>query len=135
MLHLIAHYEGDKAKYFFPNLKDILPCKFCRESTARFLEEMPPKSPADRWLYDFHNRVNKKLRDQCKEDPRVICPPPDPSFEKVSAHYESLLEKEPDAPPGMDFLFCIAYNYTSEKESIYRHFFAMLAKHYSVSQA
>ena len=53
MLHLIAHYEGDKAKYFFPNLKDILPCKFCRESTAKFLEEMPPKSPADRWLYDY----------------------------------------------------------------------------------
>lgn len=130
MLHLIAHYEGDKAKYFFPNLKDILPCKFCRESTAKFLEEMPPKSPADRWLYDFHNRVNKKLRDQCKEDPRVICPPPDPTFEEVASHYEALLEKEPDAPPGMDFLFCIAYNYTSEKEGIYRHFFAMLAKHY-----
>jgi hypothetical protein len=83
-----------------------------------------------KWLYDFHNRVNKKLRDQCKEDPRVICPPPDPSFEEVSAHYDALLEKEPDAPPGMDFLFCIAYNYTSEKEDIYRHFFAMLAKHY-----
>jgi hypothetical protein len=74
--------------------------------------------------------VNKKLRDQCKEDPRVICPPPDPSFEEVASHYDALLEKEPDAPPGMDFLFCIAYNYTSEKEGIYRHFFAMLAKHY-----
>jgi hypothetical protein len=83
-----------------------------------------------KWLYDFHNRVNKKLRDQCKEDPRVICPPADPSFEQVKKHYDALLEKEPTAPPGMDFLFCIAYNYTSEKEDIYRHFFAMLARHY-----
>jgi hypothetical protein len=111
-------------------MKDILPCRFCRESTEVFLHEDPPKHPLSKWLYDFHNRVNKKLRDQCKEDPRVICPPPDPSFEKVSAHYDELLQKEPDAPPGMDFLFCIAYNYTSEKEDIYRHFFAMLAKHY-----
>jgi hypothetical protein len=129
LLHLVAHQRKD-AGPFMLTMKDILPCRFCRESTEVFLHEDPPKHPLSKWLYDFHNRVNKKLRDQCKEDPRVICPPPDPSFEKVSAHYDELLQKEPDAPPGMDFLFCIAYNYTSEKEDIYRHFFAMLAKHY-----
>ena len=129
LLHLVAHETPNSAK-FMMTMKDILPCKFCRESTTKFLAEMPPTSPIDKWLYDFHNRVNKKLRDQCKEDPRVICPPPDPTFEQVSAHYGSLLAKEPTAPPGMDFLFCIAYNYTSEKEGIYRHFFEMLARHY-----
>ena len=129
LLHLIAHQRKD-AGPLMTTMKDILPCRFCRESTEVFLHEDPPKQPLSKWLYDFHNRVNKKLRDQCKEDPRVICPPPDPSFEKVSAHYEELLQKEPDAPPGMDFLFCIAYNYTTEKEGIYRHFFEMLARHY-----
>ena len=129
LLHLVAH-QRKEAGPLMMTMKDILPCRFCRESTEVFLHEDPPKQPLSKWLYDFHNRVNKKLRDQCKEDPRVICPPPDPSFEKVSAHYEELLQKEPDAPPGMDFLFCIAYNYTSEKEGIYRHFFDMLAKHY-----
>ena len=111
-------------------MKDILPCKFCRESTSVFLHEDPPKQPLTKWLYDLHNRVNKKLRDQCKDDPRVICPPADPAFERVATHYEELLQKTPSAPPGMDFLFCIAYNYTKEKEGIYRHFFDLLADVY-----
>jgi hypothetical protein len=113
-------------------MKDILPCKFCRESTAVFLHEDPPKQPLGKWLYDLHNRVNKKLRDQCREDPRVICPPADPSFEEVKTHYDALVEKEPNAPPGMDFLFCIAYNYTPtpEKEGVYRNFFDLLSDVY-----
>jgi hypothetical protein len=133
MLHLIAHSKTTKdPTRFFDTLKDILPCKFCRESTAAFLHESPPAPPFDKWMYDFHNRVNKKLRDQCKDDPRVICPPADPTFEEVASHYEALLQKEPNAPPGMDFLFCIAYNYTPtpEKEGIYRHFFDLLSDVY-----
>lgn len=133
MLHLIAHSKTTKdPTRFFDTLKDILPCKFCRESTAAFLHESPPAPPFDKWMYDFHNRVNKKLRDQCREDPRVICPPADPTFESVNTHYEALLQKEPNAPPGMDFLFCIAYNYTPtpEKEGIYRHFFDLLSHVY-----
>ena len=126
LLHLIAHGHTDSAR-LMNTLKDILPCKFCRESTSTFLAQDPPKQPLTKWLYDLHNRVNKKLRDQCKSDPRVICPPPDPSFEEVSAHYDELSHKQPDAPPGMDFLFCVAYNYTPEKEGIYRHFFEELS--------
>jgi hypothetical protein len=133
MLHLIAHSKTTKdPTRFFDTLKDILPCKFCRESTAAFLHESPPAPPFDKWMYDFHNRVNKKLRDQCKDDPRVICPPADPTFKEVASHYEALLQKPPNAPPGMDFLFCIAYNYTPtpEKEGIYRHFFDLLTDVY-----
>ena len=130
LLHLIAHQRPKEAGPFMMTMKDILPCKFCRESTSVFLHEDPPKQPLTKWLYDFHNRVNKKLRDQCKDDPRVICPPADPTFERVATHYEELLQKTPSAPPGMDFLFCIAYNYTKEKEGIYRHFFDLLADVY-----
>lgn len=130
LLHLIAHQRPKEAEALMMTLKDILPCKFCRESTAAFLHEDPPKQPLTKWIYDFHNRVNKKLRDQCREDPRVICPPADPSFEEVKKHYDELLAKEPTAPPGMDFLFCIAYNYTTEKEGIYRNFFDLLSDVY-----
>ena len=134
LLHLIAHQpqQPKEAEQFMMTMKDILPCRFCRESTEVFLREDPPKQPLTKWLYDFHNRVNKKLRDQCKDDPRVICPPADPTFESVAAHYEALLQKAPNAPPGMDFLFCIAYNYTPtpEKEGIYRHFFDLLSDVY-----
>ena len=132
MLHLIAHSKPKDPARFFDTLKDILPCKFCRESTTQFMHEMPFRKDPEKWMYDFHNRVNKKLRDQCREDPRVICPPADPSFEEVKKHYDELLTKEPNAPPGMDFLFCIAYNYTPtpEKESIYRNFFDLLSDVY-----
>lgn len=129
LLHLIAH-EKPNATKFMNGLKDILPCKFCRESTTEFLKKDPPHVPLSEWLYNLHNRVNKKLRDQCREDPRVICPPPDPSFEDVTAHYETLLQSKPTAPPGMDFLFCIAFNYTPEKEGIYRDFYTALSEVY-----
>lgn len=115
-------------------LKDILPCKFCRESTAEFLKQDPPHAPLDKWMYDLHNRVNKKLRDQCKSDPRVICPHPDPTFEAVKKHYDELLAAKPNAPPGMDFLFCVAFNYTPEKEAIYREFYTELAEVYPYSE-
>jgi hypothetical protein len=95
-------------------MKDILPCRFCRESTAKFIEEMPvDMSNISKWMYDLHNKVNNKLRVQCKQDPKVICPPPDPSFEAVSAVYQKLLVSTPTAIPGMDFLFCVMYNYAS----------------------
>jgi hypothetical protein len=129
LLHLIAHEKTNAIK-FMNMVKDILPCKFCRESTTEFLKQDPPHTPLDKWVYDLHNRVNKKLRDQCREDPRVICPHPDPPFEEVSKQYEELLRTKPNAPPGIDFLFCIAFNYTPEKADIYRTFYEELAEVY-----
>jgi hypothetical protein len=118
LCHLVAHsYTGKHTalyRSFFEVLKDVLPCRFCRESTTKFVEENPPDMQnIKKWLYDLHNRVNNKLRSQCKEDTKVICPPPDPHFEAVSKIYTSLLDQKPTSPPGMDFLFCVAYNYKS----------------------
>jgi hypothetical protein len=62
--------------------------------------------------------VNKKLRDQCAEDPRVICPPEDPLFNEVTEMYTHLLKKKPNVPPGMDFLYCVVYNYPKYAEEI-----------------
>jgi hypothetical protein len=136
LLHLIAaeDLQTHHKKALFIAQQYILPCRFCRESTIEFMAgEFKYREPADRWLYDLHNRVNKKLRDQCAEDPKVICPPPDPTFSSIKKHYLDLLEKTPNVPPGMDFLFCVVYNYkevTPEKTDAYRAFFDALLEVY-----
>jgi len=119
LYHLVAYsYDGrhrEKYKAFFEAMKTTLPCRFCRESTTKFIEgtiiPLENKAVLSRWMYDLHNMVNQKLRSQCKDDPRVICPPDDPTFEEVTSHYEGLLCGKPRAPPGLDFLFCVAYNF------------------------
>ena len=134
LLHLIAAEDlpTPNKKRLFIAQQYILPCRFCRESTMEFMAgEFKYHEPADRWLYDLHNRVNKKLRDQCKEDPKVICPPEDPTFKDIKSHYLDLLAKKPSVPPGMDFLFCVVFNYkdkdlTTEKKDAYRNFFEAL---------
>jgi hypothetical protein len=153
LLHLIAEEYPDMPKkqdamhyeLFFQSMKDVLPCRFCRESTSNFMAQpefslhsaLASKHALTRWLYDLHNRVNKKLRDQCAEDPRVICPPPDPSFEAVRAVYENLTRVTPTAIPGVDFLYAIVYNYpktakeiTSDKLRYYFDFFINLSHVY-----
>jgi hypothetical protein len=94
-------------------MKDVLPCKFCRASTAEFVHKHPLRSTPGKWLYDIHNMVNHKLRTQCRDDPAVIDPGPDPSFEEVKKHYMSL---KPTAVPGGDFLGAIAANYPDDPE-------------------
>lgn len=123
--HLVASTYPEKPdaitqrKYelFFVAMKDVLPCRFCRESTTKFMEELPlhpamkNRETLTKWLYDLHNKVNEKLRNQCKDDPRVICPPPDPSLSAVRDVYQGLLSADPKVPPGLDFLWCVVYNY------------------------
>jgi len=136
LLHLVAAEDlsTHRKKDLFIAQQYILPCRFCRESTIEFMAgDFKYREPADRWLYDLHNRVNKKLRDQCAEDPKVICPPPDPKFADIKQHYLDLLRKTPNVPPGMDFLFCVVYNYkdvTPEKTQRYRDFFDALLQVY-----
>ncbi len=112
-------------------IKDILPCRFCRESTAQYTRELPLKGDPGRWLYDLHNKVNHKLRTQCKEDPTVVDPGPDPSFEVIKRRYMSM---KPTNVPGRDFLFSIAANYPDDPEpdqmAIQRRFLALLADVY-----
>lgn len=50
---------------FFINLGHVLPCKYCRESYLRYVQESPPATESrgalTRWLWEIHNRVNAKL--------------------------------------------------------------------------
>jgi hypothetical protein len=113
------------------DLKDVLPCKFCRASTTEFVAEHPIRKPYGRWLYDIHNRVNHKLRTQCATDPAVINPGPDPEFEDIQRRYEAM---KPNAVPGRDFLMAVAYNFPTvpepEQIEIQRRFIQNLRESY-----
>jgi hypothetical protein len=130
LFHLIAFKT--QGRDVLEDMKDILPCKFCRESTREFVKRHPLTPPYGRWLYDIHNMVNNKLRLQATDDPKVIDPGPDPEFEEVKARYESM--KEPDAVPGRDFLMAVAYNFPASPEprdmSTQREFLHHLAEAY-----
>lgn len=58
-------------KNFFINLKNVLPCRYCRESYEEFIKTDPDARLMDtvfesrdtltEWVYKLHQRVNKKL--------------------------------------------------------------------------
>ena len=130
LFHLIA-FKADHPDDVLNAMKDILPCRFCRESTTQFVKEHPLRGDPGKWLYDLHNRVNDKLRTQCKDDAAVADPGPDPSFAEVKSRYLAL---KPTAVPGRDFLFSIAVNYPDapepEQMATQRTFLHALAKVY-----
>jgi hypothetical protein len=130
LFHLIA-FRSPHPEEVLLMIKDVLPCRFCRESTAQFTRELPLKGDPGKWLYDLHNKVNHKLRTQCKDDPTIVNPGPDPSFEEVKERY---MKMKPTNVPGRDFLFSVAVNYPDEPEpeqmAIQRRFLQLLADVY-----
>lgn len=112
LFHLIA-FRSKHPQEVLMDMKDILPCPFCRESTAKFVRESPPAAPYGKWLYDLHCKVNAKLRRQAETDPSVIDPGQDPTFEEVKTKYDAM---KPTAVPGRDFLMAVAYNYPDAPE-------------------
>lgn len=112
-------------------MKDILPCRFCRESTTQFVHDHPLRGDPAKWLYEIHNMVNHKLRTQAKTDPTVVDPGPDPSFEEIKKRYIAM---KPTAVPGRDFLFSVATNYPDEPEpqdmATQRQFLKLLSETY-----
>lgn len=128
LFHRIAFHSKnpDVLKY----IAEVLPCKFCRNSTRRFVKENPynPSNPA-RWLYEIHNMVNHKLRSQSLVDKKVINPGPDPSFEDVSAKYKNRSLNE---LVGQEFLLSVAVNFspTPKRTAIQKRFLHGLAEAY-----
>jgi len=125
LFHTVA--KNPDSKDLLLGLKDVLPCKFCRQSTSKFTNQIPFVN-AERWIYDLHNKVNHKLRTQCKYNAKVQDPGPDPSFESVHEKFEHFHEKG----LGADFLFSVATNFTptSRRTEIQRKFLHDLAKVY-----
>ena len=127
LFHRVAFHAKDKS--VLKNLGEVLPCKFCRKSTLKYMRQNPQKGDAGKWLYEIHNMVNNKLRTQCAEDPKVINPGPDPSFEEVKKMYADRIM---DDNFGGKFLLSIATNFenTTHKLAIQKRFLANLAKSY-----
>ena len=130
LFHLIA-FKSEHPDDVLNDMKDVLPCKFCRASTTEFVKKHPLRGDPGKWLYDIHNMVNDKLRTQCADDPAVVNPGEDPSFEEVKARYSKM---KPTEVPGRDFLFSIAANYPTVPEphdmSVQRQFLHHLSKAY-----
>ena len=138
LFHLVA-FTSKHPDDVLNQMKDVLPCKFCRASTTKFVHEHPlhpsgsgnPRGDPGKWLYDIHNMVNNKLRSQCADDPAVINPGPDPEFEAIKKQYLAL---KPVAVPGGDFLGSIAANYpdqpTTEEMATQRTFLHALHHEY-----
>ena len=128
ILHLIAAEGNSHAKETLNIMPFILPCKYCRKSAQRFWKQSKPHGDLQRWMYDFHNKVNHKLEKQHAEDPKCPLPVPAPPFEQIQKRYKAILDSSPKEIPGRDFLYSIAYNYNPEeqKESNHKTFWITL---------
>ena len=112
LFHHIAFFSPHPDDFLL-SIKNILPCKYCRESTTQFMNEHPLRKEPAKWFYEIHNMVNDKLRTQAKTDPTIIKPPADPTFEEVKEQYKNM---KPTSVPGRDFLFSLAANYPDSPE-------------------
>jgi len=81
---------------FFTLTGNVLPCRYCRESYQQFIKESDTKLDISKlksrftlvkWLYDIHNKVNKKLGINCKD-----------SLKQVWDKYESFRSKCTKSP-------------------------------------
>ena len=128
LFHRIAFHSNHPA--ILKDIAEILPCKFCRNSTRRFAKELPydSKNPA-KWLFEIHNKVNHKLRTQCSKDPKVINPGPDPLFEEVQERYSKKLL---DEKVGKEFLLSVAVNFekTAKRIETQKRFLKKLGEAY-----
>jgi hypothetical protein len=130
LFHLITFTIGglEEKKQLFSTFDVVLPCKYCRASAREFLKE-PIENNVAVWLYDFHEKVNNKLRDQHDEDPKVPLPAKTPSFESVVKKYQSMLKNREEEYPGREFLLSVALNF-DKKSPKHKKFWENLLKLY-----
>jgi hypothetical protein len=121
LLHLIAQEGGPYAKGLLDIMPFVLPCKYCRASAIRFRKQDPPSGDLQKWLFYFHEKVNRKLIKQHEKDPRCILPAPTPHLDHVRSTYDAILNSPPTEIPGRDFLYSIAYNFNKEEQNVKDH--------------
>ena len=127
LLHHIAftyEYTAESAvlySHFLETLPYILPCKFCRSSLTDYYQQHPfsmkntfmdPLLDLPKWMHTIHNCVNDKLRVQ------GLCPSPNPSFQQVKRHYQTVLRTSWKQQLSLfwDFLFSVGYHHPRERQ-------------------
>jgi len=115
MLHLITFERGSlqKKKKLFSVLGEVLPCKYCRQSTTEYIHQEPPTNNLALWLYNLHKKVNDKL------DSQGLYTGPNPGFSQVVRKYTHELKTA--HLPGIPFLLSMAYNFDSKTHSREAH--------------
>ena len=113
MFAMAANYTPDKAalyQNYFTILGSMLPCKYCRDSYAVFIQEIPIRRflDSDRsmimWVYLIKDRVNQKLMAQeraaAMQEIRLRCSP-----RSLCADYEidAILRKHVFTQPSPPF--------------------------------
>ena len=105
----------NKALYraFYESFKQILPCKYCRQSYSTFFDA----TPIDRflvsseqlfyWTYLMHNKVNDKLRKQ------GFVTTPNPSYKEIKKQYEKGCYNKCTYADYIVFIGCVVFNYGS----------------------
>lgn len=59
--------DADRKKYllFLKSIKEVLPCKICRDSYKKYIRINPPnlanRKQFVHWIIDLHNYVNQKI--------------------------------------------------------------------------
>ena len=82
-------------KQLFENFQFTLPCKYCRESYKKFLQEDPidpnlgGRKDLTYWFYRIHNKVNAKLRGQERELYEKRCKKINPGW----SDFQKLMER------------------------------------------
>jgi len=129
LTHSIAYNYDEKQqhcyKIFYNSIKHILPCIYCRRSYKKFIELYPIQTESKRsltkWIYKIHNCVNEKLRNQGYLNTE------NPSLKEVDEMYDY---KKIDCLIGIDFLYCVLFNYNLEisetRKKAYIRFFQCL---------
>lgn len=102
---------------FFNSIKNVLPCIYCRMSFSEYITDLPIENYIDnlpKWLYLIHNKVNDKLRKQgyVHED--------DPTYEEIYERYKKYtfeINKKCDCIDGLEFIYCVVFNYPENLKS------------------
>ena len=109
--------KREKYKVFFNSLPSILPCIYCRRSLSQYYKELPltndildNKTKLCKWLFNIHNKVNDKLRNQGLND-KV-----DPSFQNVCR--QVCKRDYCKINKCWNFLYSIAMNYPTNEIDI-----------------
>jgi hypothetical protein len=118
-LHILIELLPDKLsnshqniiKSFFHLLKDLLPCKYCRNSFNKYITSYPisgktaTRNDIANWLYVIHNKVNNKLRRQ------GYCTFANPSYSTVRELYINMANSVKSSESPITNLMSIGHNF------------------------
>ena len=111
--HKILRKNKEAVVRFLTCLKDVLPCVYCRDSYAGFLQDMPDvgvvidRGQLSEWMYTLHSKVNSKLGVK------------DPEFSRVQKRF-TIRPVQWCPGDAWDLVALFGFNYTPEKSGVYR---------------